>query len=102
MATPRDGWTACGDPGIATLGSGAARLPHPLCVMCGARHRTTLTVSAVAPAATAQGRRGEEMGLSASRSRAVTTAAPKQMVWVPGGEFLMGSEAFYPEERPAH
>jgi hypothetical protein len=24
----------------------------------------------------------------------------KNMVWVPGGEFLMGSEDFYPEERP--
>lgn len=24
------------------------------------------------------------------------------MVWVPGGEFLMGSDDFYPEERPAH
>ena len=22
------------------------------------------------------------------------------MVWVPGGDFLMGSEDFYPEERP--
>jgi sulfatase modifying factor 1 len=27
---------------------------------------------------------------------------PKDMVWVPGGEFLMGSEDFYPEERPVH
>jgi formylglycine-generating enzyme required for sulfatase activity len=24
------------------------------------------------------------------------------MVWIPGGEFLMGSDDFYPEERPAH
>ena len=24
------------------------------------------------------------------------------MTWVPGGEYLMGSEAFYPEERPVH
>jgi sulfatase modifying factor 1 len=24
------------------------------------------------------------------------------MVWIPGGEFLMGSEQFYPEERPVH
>ena len=35
------------------------------------------------------------------------TAAPglppaKNMVWVPGGEFQMGSEDFYPEERPVH
>jgi sulfatase modifying factor 1 len=31
-------------------------------------------------------------------------AAPpfKGMVWVPGGTFLMGSEDFYPEERPVH
>jgi formylglycine-generating enzyme required for sulfatase activity len=26
----------------------------------------------------------------------------KHMVWVPGGTFLMGSESFYPEERPVH
>ena len=24
------------------------------------------------------------------------------MVWVPGGEFAMGSDEFYPEERPVH
>ena len=24
------------------------------------------------------------------------------MVWIPGGAFLMGSEQFYPEERPVH
>ena len=29
-------------------------------------------------------------------------AAPKGMVWVPGGAFLMGSNEFYPEERPVH
>jgi formylglycine-generating enzyme required for sulfatase activity len=28
--------------------------------------------------------------------------APKNMGWVPGGEFMMGSEHFYPEERPVH
>jgi formylglycine-generating enzyme len=27
---------------------------------------------------------------------------PKDMVWIPGGEFLMGSSDFYPEERPVH
>ncbi len=27
---------------------------------------------------------------------------PKDMVWVPGGSFLMGSADFYPEERPVH
>jgi sulfatase modifying factor 1 len=27
---------------------------------------------------------------------------PKDMVWIPGGEFLMGSDDFYPEERPIH
>jgi formylglycine-generating enzyme required for sulfatase activity len=29
-------------------------------------------------------------------------APSKHMAWVPGGEFLMGSEDFYPEERPVH
>jgi formylglycine-generating enzyme len=29
-------------------------------------------------------------------------APAKDMVWVPGGKFLMGSEDFYPEERPVH
>jgi formylglycine-generating enzyme len=28
--------------------------------------------------------------------------APKGMTWIPGGEFLMGSNDFYPEERPVH
>ncbi len=31
-----------------------------------------------------------------------TVTQPKNMVWVPGGDFLMGSEDFYPEERPVH
>jgi formylglycine-generating enzyme len=31
------------------------------------------------------------------------TAAPaKSMRWIPGGAFRMGSESFYPEERPVH
>lgn len=29
-------------------------------------------------------------------------SAPKNMVWVPGGTFLMGSNDFYPEEQPVH
>ncbi len=32
---------------------------------------------------------------------AAAGAAPApNMSWIPGGEFLMGSEEFYPEERP--
>ena len=30
------------------------------------------------------------------------TQAPPDMVWIPGGTFRMGSEDFYPEERPVH
>ena len=30
------------------------------------------------------------------------TSLPHNMVWVPGGTFHMGSDDFYPEERPAH
>ena len=29
-------------------------------------------------------------------------ASTKDMRWIPGGSFLMGSEDFYPEERPVH
>ena len=28
--------------------------------------------------------------------------SPKNMVWIADGHFLMGSEDFYPEERPVH
>lgn len=31
-----------------------------------------------------------------------TGAVPKDMVIIPGGTFLMGSDDFYPEERPVH
>ena len=31
-----------------------------------------------------------------------TSESPKNMLWVPGGTFLMGSEDFYPEETPVH
>src|ERR1700742_4102549 len=30
------------------------------------------------------------------------TQAPPDMVWIPAGSFQMGSEDFYPEERPVH
>jgi formylglycine-generating enzyme required for sulfatase activity/uncharacterized membrane protein YkvA (DUF1232 family) len=30
------------------------------------------------------------------------THAPADMVWIPGGTFLMGSDDFYPEEGPVH
>jgi hypothetical protein len=29
-------------------------------------------------------------------------APDADMIWVPGGEFLMGSDRHYPEEAPAH
>jgi formylglycine-generating enzyme len=35
-------------------------------------------------------------------SGVIDTPAPKDMVWIPSGTFLMGSEDFYPEERPVH
>src|SRR3954454_2864536 len=34
------------------------------------------------------------------RHHVFMSEAPDGMAWVPGGEFLMGSEDFYPEERP--
>ncbi|MER6251433.1 SUMF1/EgtB/PvdO family nonheme iron enzyme [Streptomyces sp. NPDC001584] len=30
------------------------------------------------------------------------SAPARGMVWIPGGPFLMGSNSFYPEERPVH
>jgi formylglycine-generating enzyme len=39
---------------------------------------------------------------SRSSSGPVTSGDPRGMVWVAGGSFLMGSEDFYPEERPVH
>src|SRR5262245_9603675 len=35
-------------------------------------------------------------------SDAPSPAPAPDMRWIPGGTFLMGSEAFYPEERPVH
>jgi formylglycine-generating enzyme required for sulfatase activity len=32
----------------------------------------------------------------------IESGTPDNMVWIPGGTFLMGSDDFYPEERPAH
>ena len=34
--------------------------------------------------------------------RAASATAAAGMRWIPGGEFLMGSDQHYPEERPAH
>ncbi len=31
-----------------------------------------------------------------------SSRSPKNMAWIPGGSFLMGSEDFYPEEGPVH
>jgi formylglycine-generating enzyme len=31
-----------------------------------------------------------------------SSSSTKNMAWIPGGSFLMGSEDFYPEERPVH
>jgi sulfatase modifying factor 1 len=34
--------------------------------------------------------------------RSTQTQAPPDMLWIPGGTFLMGSDDFYPEEGPVH
>jgi formylglycine-generating enzyme len=38
----------------------------------------------------------------ASRDQAPRRAPARHVVWIPGGAFLMGSDDFYPEERPVH
>ena len=40
-----------------------------------------------------------EVDVAASDAR---RSPPAGMAWVPGGTFAMGSERFYPEERPVH
>jgi sulfatase modifying factor 1 len=44
------------------------------------------------------------MAVSGAPGPAATQApAPfPGMTWIPGGSFLMGSNSFYPEERPVH
>lgn len=37
-----------------------------------------------------------------SRAKARTEERTGEMVWIPGGEFTMGSDVHYPEEAPAH
>src|SRR5207248_3326516 len=48
--------------------------------------------------------KGMEGGLPVSETSAAhrppARAPAKNMAWAPGGSFLMGSEGFYPEERP--
>jgi sulfatase modifying factor 1 len=39
---------------------------------------------------------------NAASQEITQTQAPPDMLWVPGGTFLMGSEDFYPEEGPVH
>ncbi|WP_020524706.1 formylglycine-generating enzyme family protein [Catelliglobosispora koreensis] len=40
--------------------------------------------------------------MQAASSAATAASGLKDMVWVPGGEFTMGSNLHYPEEAPAH
>ena len=40
--------------------------------------------------------------MSSQVSQEITqTPAPPDMLWIPGGAFLMGSEEYYPEEGPS-
>ncbi len=39
---------------------------------------------------------------SVTRTEAPANAPVGDMVWIPGGEFMMGSDHHYPEEAPAH
>src|SRR5580704_4625059 len=39
---------------------------------------------------------------SETESKLTGNASHAEMLWIPGGTFRMGSEDFYPEERPVH
>jgi formylglycine-generating enzyme len=45
---------------------------------------------------------GEPPSAPGQRAEPARRAPAKDMVWIPGGDFLMGSDQFYPEERPVH
>lgn len=48
-------------------------------------------------------KRGVRINPTAAKVGGNASSSPlKDMVWVPGGTFLMGSNDFYPEEQPAH
>ena len=53
-------------------------------------------------AALGRGVQNERRWSTASPPSRPEPAPAKDMVWVPGGTFRMGSEDFYPEERPVH
>ena len=45
----------------------------------------------------------EANAVAKPRNRAVHQTSPdRDVVWIPGGTFRMGSDAHYPEEAPAH
>jgi sulfatase modifying factor 1 len=46
--------------------------------------------------------RGPDRPAEATAQPTAPPAAPENMVWIPGGEFAMGSDAHYPEEAPTH
>src|SRR6478752_2610684 len=47
-------------------------------------------------------RRRVETMTTAQSDPAAIRNAPKDMIWIPGGTFQMGSERHYPEEAPVH
>ena len=55
-----------------------------------------------APAANAPPRAGVPAKTGASAPRDATTKSGVEMVWLPGGEFVMGSDRGEPDEAPAH
>ena len=46
----------------------------------------------------------DKVGLTMTSTKQAQCEAPpfEDMVWIPGGTFLMGSDKHYPEESPAH
>src|SRR6266581_5735086 len=64
-----------------------------------------MSTTSAASRAGAQGRAPAQPARSAARNSAARNPARHQlrnMAWIPGGSFWMGSADFYPEERPVH
>ncbi len=66
------------------------------------RAPSTLCFAALALAACSERSESPRERAPQVRESAAPVAAPPGMVWIPGGEFTMGSEDGLPDERPTH
>ena len=86
---------------------GHGQVPEAVAPSRAGRSSTSKSVSATTSTSISRSTpRDARAGVSCgamSRDEGLAAAAPQgDMCWIPGGTFAMGSEDFYPEERPVH